>query len=188
MQLGILTFLRRSQKTLPPMSPQVTNPPELAAAPSAGQEPPQSTPKQMEGAPRMALPQAFRSERYGYTLTLPAGWRAVEPRLIPGIPPIDRFTDDRGTSLSIWNEPCPFRTLPDVPQAERAGTLPLADGAPVQFAAFAASQRDGTQLLEGRWPARGKRWTIDAQVPCSGERAPMPEVLRRLVATLAIDG
>ncbi|HEV7213686.1 MAG TPA: hypothetical protein VGP33_01080, partial [Chloroflexota bacterium] len=165
MQLGILTFLRRSPKALPPTAPQFSNPPESASAPTAGQAP---TLEQVAATPIVSAPQDFRSERYGYTLTLPAGWRAIEPRSIAGSPPIDRFTDDRGTSLSIWNEPCPFRTLPDVPSTERAGTLALADGALVPFVAFAPSQKDGAQLLEGRWSARGKRWTIDVQEPFSG--------------------
>jgi hypothetical protein len=184
MQLGILTFLRRSPKTLPPRSPQFTNPPASTAAPIA-EAPPLEGPA---ATPIVSLPRAFRSERYGYTLTLPAGWRAIESRSIAGSPPIDRFTDDRGTSLSIWNEPCPFRVLPDVPATERAGTLALADGVLVPFVAFATSQKDGAQLLEGRWPAQGKRWTVDMQAPFTGKRTALPEVLRRLVATLAIEG
>jgi len=184
MQLGILTFLRRSPKTFPPAAPPFTTPPTLTVAPVA-QALAQAAPA---ATPIISAPQPFRSERYGYTLTLPAGWRAIEPRSIAGSPPIDRFTDDRGTSLSIWNEPCPFRTLPDVPSAERVSTLALADGAPVPFVAFAPSEKDGTQLLEGRWPARGKRWTIDVQGPFTGKQAAMPEVLRQLVTTLAIEG
>lgn len=187
MQLGILTFLRRSPKTFPSIAPQLAEPAKSLAA-SAGSETRSAATKPTADALPPMLPQAFRSERYGYTLTLPAGWRAIEPRPIAGSPPLDRFVDDSGMSLSIWNEPCPFRTLPAVPPKELVATLPLADGALVQFAAFAPSPKDGAQLLEGRWTARGRRWTVDAQAPSSAIQASVPDVLRQLVATLAVDG
>ena len=175
MHLGILTFLRRSQKAIPSTIAPV---PTLSAPKGPGSA-------RLE--PMAPTPQPFHSERYGYHLILPPGWRADAPRSIAGSPPIERFSGPDSVNVGVWTESCPLRSLPDVPAAERIGKFVLADGLVVPFAAFTAPVDGGMQFLEGRWLARGKRWTVDVQVPAAGERAPVLEALGGILASLALD-
>jgi hypothetical protein len=187
MQLGILTFLRRSQKASPsPKAPSPTNPEPNVSA-SARREPAAPARSIVAEAAVEQTPQPFHSERYGYHLTLPPGWRADAPRSIAGSPPIERFSGPDRFQVGVWTESCPLRVLPDVPAAERVGKFSLADGRVVSFAAFAPPADGGMQFLEGRWLAGGKRWTVDVQVPTAGERAPVLEALGGILASLALD-
>jgi len=187
-QLGILTFLRRTQKTY---ATAVAPTPTISAtppSPATRDELPVIPHPTVDKVPSEPASKPFRSERYGYRLTLPAGWHADEPRSIAGSPPIDRFTGPGRAQVGVWTEACPLRTLPDVPVADRIGKFTLANGLEVPFAAFAPSTEEGQQFLEGRWLAQGKRWTMHAQVPSADKRTPMLATLGTILASLSIDG
>ncbi|MGI8915810.1 MAG: hypothetical protein ACR2JY_18865 [Chloroflexota bacterium] len=186
MQLGIFTFLRRSPRRFPPIAPPatsgITEPPGVIADVLAEARPAPDDDR------LLATPRPFYSGYYGYRLTLPPHWQAEEPRTIAGSPPIDGFRCPGDVSVGIWNETCPLRVLAKVPPADRIGTFALADGAVVPFTAFAPSPGGGTQFLEGRWLAGGKRWTVHVQAPANGERAAMLDDLGGMLASLSIDG
>ena len=188
MQLGIFTFLRRSHKVFPPIDGALPDGSIHEVAITGGPETAATVTTSRIEQPILPFPQPFHSAQYAYSLTLPPGWQLEASRPIAGSPPVDRFRGPAGLWVGIWNEPCPLRSLPEVPLAERAGTLPLADGTVVRFGAFAPSATDGSQFLEGRWLAMGKRWTVDVQVTAAGEQERLLEPLGPVLASFASDG
>jgi hypothetical protein len=136
----------------------------------------------------LAAPSPFHSEHYGYALTLPPGWRSEEPRTIAGSPPVDRFRGPDELRVGVWNEPCPWRSLPAVAATDRVGIVPVGRERLVSFVAFAPDSSTGRQFLEGRWLAEGKRWTMHVQLPPSGARTPALATVRPVLASFQIDG
>ncbi|HEY8746080.1 MAG TPA: hypothetical protein VIU62_23565 [Chloroflexota bacterium] len=185
MQLGIFTFLRRSHKVFPPIEPAA---PVREDATTGGLATTEAAIARPAEPLILQLPQLFHSAHYGYSLTLPPGWQLDASQSIAGSPPIDRFSVPGGLRVGVWNEACHLRTLATVPLAERAGAYPLANGTVVQFAAFAPSAVDGSQFLEGRWLATGKRWTVHVQVASASQRERLMEPLGQVLATFSLDG
>ena len=185
MQLGIFTFLRRSHRVFPPIDSAETGPEDVT---TGGLVTTESAIARPADPPVLQVPQPFHSAHYGYSLTLPPGWQLDASRSIAGSPPIDRFSAPVGLCVGVWNEACPLRALPAVPAAERAAVYPLADGTRVQLAAFTPSAADGSQFLEGRWLATGKRWTVHVQVARASERERLLEPLGQVLASFAYDG
>lgn len=188
MQLGIFTFLRRSHKAFPSIDAVERDATLQDAVSAVGLTTDEAVPASLAEPPVLQLPQPFHSDRYAYCLTLPPGWQLEAARSIAGSPPIDRFSAPGGLRVGVWNEACPLRALPAVVLAERAGAYPLADGTVVQLAAFAPSAVDGSQFLEGRWLATGKRWTVSVQVASLSQRERLLEPLGQLLATFTHDG
>lgn len=189
MQLGILTFLRRPAKSAPhaPLTAREAAPPATPPPDPSGVGL-RSTPSDIAAAP-VDQPRRFHSDRYGYDLTLPAGWRRSAARPVPGGPPVDAFaTADGAVSVGIWHEPCRVRTLP--PVRERAAALPLARGFVVPFEAYAPLSDHGTRFLEGRWLHDGRRWTINVQLRLEPgvEEASQVARVRELVKSVTLDG
>lgn len=192
MQFGILTFLRRPAKSSPHASAPSPSPsPKLGSeglaapppAPTVSAARPPSPPE-----PPLDQPRCFHSDRYGYDLTLPAGWRRSAARPIPGGPPVDSFaTADGAVSVGIWHEACPVRALP--PVRERAAALPLARGFVVPFEAFTPLADSSTRYLEGRWLHDGRRWTINVQLHLAPgvEEASQVARVRELVKSVTLD-
>lgn len=197
MQFGILTFLRRPTKPAPhaPLPARETPPsatPTASAAtlarstPAAPPAAKPSAPNSPEPPPEQ--PRRFHSDRYGYDLTLPAGWRRSAARPVVGGPPVDTFaTADGAVSVGIWHEPCRVRALP--PVRERAAALPLARGFVVPFESFAPLADTSTRYLEGRWLHDGRRWTINVQLHLTPgiEEASQVARVRELVKTVTLD-
>lgn len=229
MQLGILTFLRRSSKPWPPLQRPAAPasvgvplevPPDGAPAAEPGAGPVEASPRAPigerlppgvagtspgpsndpsleparpargpEAPPTVpAQPRPFHSERYGFVVTLPPGWRAEPAPDVPGRPTVERFVGQGGAlKVAVWSEPCPVRALPPVPADRRAAVLPLAGGFVLPFVAYDPSAPGGEQFLEGRWLRGGRRWTCSLQLPAE-QRAAALAGARGLLATLRLDG
>lgn len=210
MHLGIMTFLRRSRKTYPPLSATPIPPAPLSAPPGTVEQatrvderpparPAEAIPFQpktsvlvtaphsrMEHAvPVEAAPRAFHSERYAYSLTLPAGWMVEASRSIAGSPPIERFRSPDGLTVGVWNEPCPLRLLP---RPEGSSTLmPLAGKRTVRFATYDPNHAAASRFLEGVWLADGRRWSAYIQLPPGSEGEPDLTAVRRLFASFSME-
>ena len=105
--------------------------PSNAAASSMTRTPSSSA----AGAPSAVAPPsptAFHSDRYGYRLAVPAGWKATENPgtggVHPGDPGVDVFTDGRGNTLYIIAEPVPAGTSSDAWTSGVAGHLEVDHG------------------------------------------------------------
>ncbi len=204
MQFGILPFLRRSRKTFPPLAaPTGAAPAQPLAAPDIAPSCPPSAPPALSGdvatfsgtAPEdamapapLAAPAPFHSGHYGYALTLPPGWQSEGPHTIAGSPTVDRLHGPDDLRVGVWNEPCPWRTLPAVAASDRVGIVSLGNSRLVSLVAFAPNSSTGRQFWEGRWLAAGRRWTVSVQLPSSGDGAAALALLRPVLASFQVDG